>query len=178
MKNISAYTTEHFEQKKDKVQYLFISKGVREIVKAVEYNFLQELSGRKIYNLGFGDYNPEDGSINDNINSNNGDMRSVFSTVLNTVPLFFEEKQSAGIWVQGSDSLDDFRRLCEESCTKNCDEVCKNYNRRIKTYQYYLNKNYELLKDEYMFFGLKAGQSEVGSYHPENDYVGILVFKK
>jgi hypothetical protein len=31
-------------------------------------------------------------------------MRKVFSTILNTVPDFFEQHKNSGIWVQGSDS--------------------------------------------------------------------------
>nr|WP_233244156.1 hypothetical protein [Brumimicrobium oceani] len=70
-------------------QFIFESKGVRTIVKAIEYSFIRNISGRKVYNLGFGDFNEKSGLLIDDINSNNGDMRKVFNTVLNTIPIFF-----------------------------------------------------------------------------------------
>lgn len=134
MNNIPAYKTELIHSKTRKVQYLFESNGPRLIIKAIEYTPITKRDGKIVYNLGFGDYNEKDGNIFDDTNSNNGDMRKVFSTVLNTIPKFFKENQNAAIWVQGSDSVDDFKRICEVDCKKNCVDICKNFNRRIKTH--------------------------------------------
>ncbi len=179
MNNIPAYKTEVIDTEASKIQYLFESKGERSIVKAIEYSFVRKLSGRKVYNLGFGDYNEEDGSIIDDVNSNNGDMRKVFSTVLNTVPKFFSEYKESAIWVQGSDSAEDFKSKCEVSCKKKCTDNCKNYNRRIKAYRYYVDRNFVELSKEYIFFGFTNGDNpDFVQYVPKNEYVGILVFKK
>lgn len=88
MNNIPAYKTELVYSDTRKIQYLFESKGEKSIIKAIEYTPVAKRDGKVIYNLGFGDYNEEDGNILDDANSNNGDMRRVFSTVLNTIPKF------------------------------------------------------------------------------------------
>lgn len=179
MNNIPAYKTELVNSDTRKIQYLFESKGKKSIIKAIEYTPVAKRDGKVVYNLGFGDYNEEDGNIFDDINSNNGDMRKVFSTVLNTVPKFFKDNEDAAIWVQGSDSADDFKQICEVNCTKNCDDVCKNFNRRIKTYRYYVNRNFFELSKEYIFFGyINEKNPTLVQYIPEKEYIGILVFKK
>jgi hypothetical protein len=38
------------------LKFFFISKGVQDIIKVIQFSFVQELKGRNIYNLGFGDY--------------------------------------------------------------------------------------------------------------------------
>ncbi|WP_246454775.1 DUF6934 family protein [Hyunsoonleella aquatilis] len=179
MNNITAYKTELLDTGTKKLQYLFESKGNQSIIKAIEYTPVTKRDGRTVYNLGFGDYEEETGTILDDINSNNGDMWKVFSTVLNTVPKFFQENKNSAIWVQGSDSAEDFMALCQPTCAKNCDEECRNFNRRIKTYRYYVNKNFVELSKEYVFFGLTNGEKpDFVQYIPENEYIGILVFKK
>ncbi|WP_233783209.1 DUF6934 family protein [Flavivirga eckloniae] len=179
MNNIPAYKTELLDSKTRKIQYLFESKGHKSIIKAIEYTPVSKKNGKVVYNLGFGDYDEDNGNIFDYSNSNNGDMRKVFSTVLNTIPRFFKENKDAAIWVQGSDSKDDFKKLCETNCKKNCNDVCKNFNRRIKTYRYYLDRNLVKLSKEYTFFGLTSeNTSSLTEYAPENEYIGILVFKK
>jgi hypothetical protein len=138
MNNIPAYKTKLAATEENRLLFLFESIGARTIVKAVEYSPILDLLDKKIYNLGFGDFDEENSEINDGINSNNGDMRMVFSTVLNTVPIFFKENPTAGIWVQGSDQGADFEITCRLSCIKSCKNICKNLSRRIKAYQYYV----------------------------------------
>lgn len=179
MNNIPAYKTELVDSNNRKIQYLFESKGLKSIIKAIEYTPVAQRDGKVVYNLGFGDYNEEGGNIFDDTNSNNGDMRKVFSTVLNTVPKFFKENEDAAIWMQGSDSAEDFKKLCEVDCKKNCENICKNFSRRIKTYRYYVNKNFVELSKEYIFFGfIDTENPTLVQYIPENEYIGILVFKK
>lgn len=179
MNSITAYKTEIIDTDISKVRYLFESRGEKSIIKAIEYSFVRKLTGRKIYNLGFGDYDEQNSSILDDVNSNNGDMRKVFNTVLNTVPKFFTINKDAAILIQGSDSAEDFKVKCEISCKKKCAEMCKNYNRRIKAYRYYVDKNFIELSKEYIFFGLTSSENpSIIQYVPKNEYVGILVFKK
>lgn len=179
MKSIPAYKTEVINTKSKKVQYLFESKGVKSIVKAIEYTPISKRDGKTIFNLGFGDYDEENDHILDNTNSNNGDMRKVFNTVLNTVPKFFQKNENAAIWVQGSDSGYEFKRKCQENCKKNCDYICKNFNRRIKTYQYYIDKNFVELSKKYKIFGFSNyNNSHLTQYIPKSEYLGILIYKK
>lgn len=106
-------------------------------------------------------------------------MRKVFSTVLNTIPRFFKKNPNAAIWVQGSDSQEDFKRKCERICKKKCDKFCKNFNRRIKTYRYYVDKNFSELSKEYIFFGsINNDELDFVQYIPKTEYLGILVYRK
>lgn len=176
MNNTPSYKTEEINSEVNKMRFLFESVGKKSIIKAIEYSLIETISGRKIFNLGFGDYSEKDGTIIDDISSNNGDMRKVFSTVLNTVPEFFKANRTAAIWIQGSDSEEDYKMKCKTNCSKNCDKECKNFNRRIKTYKYFVDRNFNKLSKEYIFFGYLDG--DFVQYVPDNEYIGILVSKK
>ncbi|WP_264537349.1 DUF6934 family protein [Flavobacterium sp. N1736] len=160
------------------VQYLFESNGEKKLIKAVQYSGFEMKNGQTIYNLGFGDYDFETKNIRDTENSNNGDMRTVFNTVLNTVPKFFEDNPGFPIYIQGSDGTDSFEEECRNLCAKNCSDVCRNKNRRIRAYTYFLNKNFIELTKEYIFFGLDEEKRGFVQYVPENKYIGVLVYKK
>ena len=70
------------------VQYFFISKGTSNIIKAIQYSHALDFQDKKVYNLGFGDYDSKTNSIDDDVISNNGDAYRIFHTVLNTIPHF------------------------------------------------------------------------------------------
>ena len=144
MNNLPIYNTEQTAEE-IKTQYLFESVGEKTIIKAIEYTPIANMGGRTVYNLGFGDYDEALGTIVDDVNSNNGDIYIVFNTVLSTVPMFFAINEDVVIIVSGSDSHDEFINDCLPTCKKKCVEHCKNYQRRIKTYRYYVDKNFEEL---------------------------------
>jgi len=176
--NINSYTTEEINTE-GKLQYLFESVGNKNIIKAIEYSPVTLLGSRTVYNLGFGDYDEVTGSIIDDINSNNGDMYIVFNTVLHTVPNFFELNPDAVIIVSGSDGHDDFINNCKLACKKKCEHTCKNFQRRIKTYTYYIDKNFDELCNEYIFFGRNRDKDNTFvQYVPKKDYDDVLVYKK
>ncbi len=178
MNKLPIYTAQQTAEE-IKTQFLFESKGIRSIIKAIEYTPVKVMGTRTVYNLGFGDYDETSGTIIDDINSNNGDMRIVFNTVLSTVPLFFAKNKDAVIIVSGSDSHEDFIKNCLPSCKKKCVDICKNYQRRIKTYRYYVDKNFEDLSIDYIFFGRnKSKANTFVQYIPDNQYDDILVYKK
>ena len=68
--------------------------------------------------------------IDDKANSNNGDMRKVFNTVLYTIPTFFSKYENCCVIVEGSDK------------------------RRIKAYCMYVSRNLATLNQEYSFYGV------------------------
>ncbi|MGK7392903.1 MAG: DUF6934 family protein [Candidatus Cyclobacteriaceae bacterium M2_1C_046] len=178
MNTVEAYKTEYTSASK-KHRFLFESNGTRQIIKAIEYTYIQKMDGVPVFNLGFGDYDIKSGEILDSINSNNGDMYKVFNTVLTTVPKFFKLNKEAAIFVQGSDGTDNFMKICKETCKKDCENICRNMNRRINTYRYFVNKNFDQLSKEYIFFGLTGGDNpDFVQYVPHNEYSGILVYKK
>jgi len=160
------------------IHYIFESSGQKRIIKAVQYSRLKSKSGDIVYNLSFGDYNSESKSISDIENSNNGDMRNIFNTVLSTIPIFFKEFPEFPIFIQGSDSHDSFEEKCREECFKNCRKFCKNKNRRIRTYSHFLDKNFKEFSEDYIFYGLPAEGKAFVDYVPKNKYTAILIYKK
>lgn len=180
MKTLPIYDTEQ-TLNEIKIQYLFASVGRKTIIKVIEYSPVTTIDTRTVYNLGFGDYDEtnSNGVVIDDTNSNNGDIYIVFNTVLSTVPIFFKANPDAVIIVSGSDNHDDFINNCLPNCRKKCIGKCKNYQRRIKTYRYYVDKNFDELCKDFIFFGRnKNKQSSFVQYIPNQDYDDILVYKK
>jgi len=112
MHGIASYTTTSAKDDASKRKFFFESTGDSSIIKVVEYTAIQRVGQRVIYNLGFGDYDEATGHVTDQVNSNNGDMLRVFSTVLSTVPLFFVSNPYDVIVVQGSDSDESAAAAC------------------------------------------------------------------
>ncbi len=159
-----------------KTQFLFESFGLKSIIKAIEYAPVTKIGTRTVFNLAFGGYDINKGSIIDDINSNNGDMYIVFNTVLRTVPIFFSRNPEGLILVSGSDSHDNFITQCLPNCKKKCRGACKNYQRRIKAYRYFVNKHFEELVIDYVFSGrINKLQDYFVPYIPNQDYDDILV---
>ena len=141
------------KKESNSLQYFFLSTGNEDIIKAVAYDFIELLEDSPLFNFGFGDYNIQTDRIVDSSNTNNGDVYTVFHTVLSTVPMFFELYPKATMVVQGSDNRNEFVEICKVNCRKNCSKICKNLNRRIRTYRNFVEKNFDKLKENYTFFG-------------------------
>jgi len=162
------------------IKYFFISKGENNIIKAVQYSFVQKLNNRDVFNLGFGDYAILNDTIIDHISTNNGDAYKVFNTVLSTIPEFFKVYKNDILMVQGSDGQPDFLEQCKLICTKKCVNECKNFNRRINIYKRYIDKNYEKLKIDYLFYGGFKNinnQTFMEKYKPGEEYDIVFLLK-
>jgi len=139
------------------VDYFFVAKGRETTIKIIQYIYVQDLLGRKLYNMGFGTYDPRTGSILDNLLSNDGNHYRIFHTVLNSVPEFFDIYPGAMLMVQGSDSRQSFINNCKLECKKKCPiDKCRNAHRRISLYKSYVEKNYHIYSQEYVFLGSKT----------------------
>ena len=164
------------------IQFFFVSEGKSDIIKAVQYSYVLDFRGKKVYNLGFGDYDPDTDSIVDNLASNNGDPYKVFNTVLNTILQFFSVYENAMMMVWGSDSKQEFQENCHIACKKKCPPTeCRNAHRRINIYRNYVNKNYDTLTKEYQFFGgsiTVENQIFIEDYVKWKDYTSVLLRKK
>ena len=179
MHGIASYPTVRADDDVRKRKFFFESTGNASIIKVVEYTAIQQVGRRAIYNLGFGDYDEATSQVTDSVNSNNGDMRRVFGTVLSTVPLFFAGNPDDVIVVQGSDSDDATGAACWATCRKNCVDSCKNIDRRIKTYRYFVDKSFATLTREYVIFGsYRDALNKFVQYVVGEDYAAILVYKK
>jgi hypothetical protein len=96
------------DKSKLQVSFVFVSSGNIAIIKVIDYDYAGLHNKRKTFNLGFGDYHPLTGKIDDHANTDNGDVYRVLNTVLNTVPLFFEEYPNHSLMVGGSDNGKEF----------------------------------------------------------------------
>lgn len=131
--DIEKYET---QDENNHLRYTFMSKGKSELMKIIAYqpfNYKIDIPNKGLlpsYNLAFGDRIGNTEKIDDKTNSNNGDMRKVFNTVLHTIPTFFSKYPNTCIVVEGSDD------------------------RRTKAYCMYVSRNYGALSKEYVFYGV------------------------
>ena len=163
-------------------QFFFISEGKTNITKTVQFTYALDFQERQVFNLAFGDYDPNTDSIIDDLISNNGDPYKVFNTVLHAIQQFFLARKDATIMVFGSDSTLEFQHNCYFSCKKEClSTECKNAHRRINIYRRYVNKNLDNLTKDYEFFGGSfndENQLFIEPYIRDKNYLSILVRKK
>lgn len=181
MKDSNYYDAKLTSSEWDRIQFIFASTGSTTIIKTIEYSPITVIEGTVIYNLGFGDFDEATGTLFDDVDSNNGDMYTVFNTVLHTVPIFFQTISDCAIVVSGSDSHDEFEEKCRSKCERRkClnNNICKKKDQRIKTYRYYIDKNFESLSEEYLFYGKNKSDSSFSEYVPFVEYDDILVYKK
>jgi hypothetical protein len=86
------------------------------------------------------------------------------------------------IVVEGSDSITSYPEICRLNCRKRCiPPNCKNANRRINIYKKYVNKNFNQLSEEYMFWGaIKDNENKfiIEEYKIINNYNSVLFIKK
>jgi hypothetical protein len=79
-------------------RYIFTSIGRSTIVKLIDFSPTEV---KNLYNIGFGDMLP-DGTIDDKVNSNNGDIIKVLSTVMQVIRNFTSEFPEIKIFFTGS----------------------------------------------------------------------------
>lgn len=104
--------------------FTFVSEGKRgRIKKVVRYDMIY----KNVFNLGFGDFDQKTLQLNDKADSNNGDIRKVMATVIQTLPLFFEKHPDKVVQFKGSDQ----RRTLF-------------YSRIIRTYQHEIEDDFQI----------------------------------
>jgi hypothetical protein len=175
------YHTHEYQVASDLLQFYFVSKGDKDIVKVVQYQYVKDFDGRPLFNLGFGDYDMETGTVSDEEVSNNKDHYKVFHTVLNTVPRLFDAYRDIILMAQGSDSRKAYIDKCRASCSKKCDEgICKNAHRRINIYRGFVDKYFEELSANYCFLGGEGieNQKLIEPYQQWKKYKAVFVMRK
>jgi len=105
-------------------RYTFYSIGIKHIEKVVDFI---PVGIRNIINLGFGDLRP-DGTVDDKVNSNNGDLIKVLATVIEILKEYTSDHPNTIIHFEGS--------------TK---ERTRLYTRILKTYYSIFSKEFILL---------------------------------
>lgn len=103
--------------------FKFSSEGSKGLVqKIVIYT---ETGSENVYNLGFGDYDSQTGSMSDRSVTNNGDSAKVLATVAATVYTFTEMNPAA--WIMASGSTAARTRLYRMAITNNLSEISEHF---------------------------------------------------
>lgn len=156
MSNINhRYTVQELSEPQS-LTYLFFSEGGNEsedVLKIIQFGYMQHFNNRPVYNLGFGDFDLDAGEINDGAMTNNGDAHKIFNTVLSSIPLFYAHYPTDIILVQGSDGRDDYEANCRPICIRKCTDRCHNFNRRMRVYCNYVSRKLDVFKADYQFLG-------------------------
>lgn len=53
----NVYNTQEYRLSNGTLRYYFVSKGKKDIIKAVQYQYVRHFDGHPLFNLGFGDFN-------------------------------------------------------------------------------------------------------------------------
>jgi hypothetical protein len=85
--------------------FTFLSQGEQVIPKLIAFTPIEK-GGNTFFNWGFGDLIIDESTgeyhIDDKVESNNGDVKTVFYTVVSTLNEFFEVHPNATVYVEGS----------------------------------------------------------------------------
>lgn len=128
--------------------YTFASIGKKGIIlKVVIFSEIRD----NVYNLGFGDYNFKNDSIDDKVRSKNGDMEKILATVISVMGNFFINKPDCTIYLTGSNPL------------------------RTRLYQLAILKYYKEFSTFYEILGTLEEETE--SFQKNKNYESFLVRK-
>ena len=107
-----------------------------------------------IYNLGFGDYNADTKTIDDNSITNNGDSLKVLATIASTVYAFTEKYKNALIFATGSNTV------------------------RTRLYRMGITNYIEEIKIDFEVYGLTIETNIWETFIAGEDYLAFLVKRK
>lgn len=131
-------------------RYEFISEGPKGAIrKLIEF---QEMNSPNVYNLAFGDLNPETNDIDDLAISNNGDTEKVLGTVVSALYTFLDEYPDAYVYATGSTST------------------------RTRLYRMGITKFYKQMKKDFYLYG-QIGDDFV-EFEIGTEYDGFLAVRK
>ncbi len=132
--------------------YSFYSEGIKGLIKKmIVFSFTGESN---IYNLGFGDYNSETKTIDDEVITNNGDSLKVLATVASTVYAFTEKYPDALVFATGSNNF------------------------RTRLYRMGITNNLEEIKVDFEVFGLRVDNNVWEEFVSGEDYEAFIVKRK
>lgn len=130
--------------------YEFLSEGPRgKITKIIQFTLVNQNS---LYNLAFGDKNPETGEIDDMVITDNGDSEKVLATVVAAIYAFCDKFPHAWIYATGSTEA------------------------RTRLYRMGINRYFDLVHEDFEMFGLT--QNEWEHFIKGKDYQAFVVQRK
>ena len=140
----------HLKSASEFTRYEFVSEGPKGIIKKlIEF---QDTNNPDVFNLAFGDFNPETQEIDDLSVSNNGDTDKVLGTVISAVYAFFNEYPDAYVYATGST------------------------NARTRLYRMGITKFYEQMEKDFYLYG-QIGEDFV-EFQIGTEYDGFLAQRK
>lgn len=116
--NLDRYS---FETNESFLDFEFESDGPKGKIKKVVRFSPQNANGITFFNLGFGDVNPETGSVDDLSKSNNGDREKILATIAHIVLDFTAHFPDVMVYAQGSTASR--TRLYQIGIANNFDEI-------------------------------------------------------
>jgi hypothetical protein len=129
--------------------FIFLSQGDQVIPKLVAYTPVEK-DGQKYYNWGFGDLVIDEATgeykVDDKAESNNGDVKTVFYTVVATLSDFFLVHPDDTIYVTGSNR------------------------QRLEVYKGLISRHWKLIEPFYEINGFFNGKIEVFEYGKDFEY--------
>src|SRR4051794_25370940 len=130
--------------------YEFISEGKKgQISKRIQFTLVNR---QGIYNLAFGDKDPNTGEIDDKVVSNNGDSEKVLGTVVSAVFAFLDQYPNAWVFAAGSTVS------------------------RTRLYQMSITRYYNEIKDDLEIYG--QIEDEWHPFEKNKDYLAFLARRK
>ncbi|MCW3108083.1 MAG: hypothetical protein JWQ09_2589 [Segetibacter sp.] len=140
----------HLKSDNTLTYFEFISVGSKGAIrKMIEF---QTTSTPNLYNLAFGDKNPETGELDDLAISNNGDTEKVLGTVVAAVYAFFNRNPEAIIYATGSTPA------------------------RTRLYRMGIIKFYDEIQNDFYLYGQIGGKMYV--FEVGKEYEGFVAQRK
>jgi len=128
----------------------FLSEGPKgKVYKLIQFSLVNQ---NNLYNLAFGDKNPETGEIDDMVITDNGDSEKVLATVVSAVYAFCERFPNVWIYATGSTAV------------------------RTRLYQMGITKYLEIVQSDFEVFGQVHGEWEL--YNKGINYTAFVVQRK
>ncbi|HMH21572.1 MAG TPA: hypothetical protein VK563_07345 [Puia sp.] len=141
------YERYHIESSSSFLKFEFISKGPKGNIK--KQVIFRQTDDPDVYNLGFGDVDPDTGDINDIAVTNNNDSQKVLATVAWTVVSFFERNPGKFVFATGSTTS------------------------RTRLYRIGISTNLKEIQKDFEIFGYQGFKWEI--FEPGKDYEAFLI---
>lgn len=135
------------ERGEDFRTYAFFSEGPKEkIEKLIQFSLVE---GNNVFNLVYGDCDPDSGEIDDMIVTDNDDSEKVFATVVAAVYSFCEKFPDAWVYTTGSTAS------------------------RTRLYHMGINKYFDIVKNDFIIYVITQNGWE--RYIKSNNYQAFVI---
>lgn len=140
----------HLKTETELTRFEFISEGTKGAIrKLIEF---QQTNNPDVFNLAFGDKDPQTGEVNDLAVSSNGDTEKVLATVVAALYAFFDKHPDVFVYAEGSTKA------------------------RTRLYRMGIRKFYDEMQQDFYLYG-RVGDDFV-SFEIDGDYDGFLAQRK